>query len=134
VGGDPVVILLGSPVTNVCLALLIESSTRHAGSIAWRFLNWKPVVFLGTLSYSLYLWQEIFLDRGSARWVNAFPQNLIFAFLAALASYFLIERSFLHLRGRLRRDAGLPVHVQGIVRGENVAFEPAVPAASRRHR
>ena len=134
VGGDPVVILFGSPVTNACLALLIESSTRHAGSIAWRFLNWKPVVFLGTLSYSLYLWQEIFLDRGSGRWVNAFPQNLMFAFLAALASYLLIERSFVHMRGRLRRGAGLPVHVQGIVCGENMAFEPAVPAASRRHK
>ncbi|HEY0197585.1 MAG TPA: acyltransferase [Rhodanobacter sp.] len=134
VGSDPVAILLGSPVTNVCLALLIESSTRHAGSMAGRFLNWKPVVLLGTLSYSLYLWQEIFLDRGSGRWLNAFPQNMVFAFLAALASYFLIERSCVHLRGRLRCDVGLPVRVQGIACGENVTFEPAVPAASRRHR
>ena len=55
VGGDPLVILLGAPVTNVCLALLVESSTRHAGSLAGRFLNWRPVAFLGTLSYSLYL-------------------------------------------------------------------------------
>ena len=118
VGGDPLVILLGTPVTNVCLALLIESSTRHAGSLAGRFLNWRPVVFLGTLSYSLYLWQEAFLDRGSVAWVNAFPQNLMLAFLAALASWFLIERSFVHLRARLRRGSVLPARAQWVAGGE----------------
>jgi peptidoglycan/LPS O-acetylase OafA/YrhL len=118
VGGDPVVIFLGSPVTNVCLALLVESSTRHAGSLAGRFLNWGPVAFLGTLSYSLYLWQELFLDRGSDAWVNAFPQSLMFAFLVALASWFLIERPFVRLRRRLRRGTGLTARVQGIAGGE----------------
>ncbi|WP_158883549.1 acyltransferase [Rhodanobacter sp. L36] len=105
VGGDPMAILLGSPVTNVCLALLIESSTRHANSLAGRLLNWKPIAFIGTLSYSLYLWQEIFLDRSSSAWMNAFPQNMVFAFLAALASYFVIERAFVRLRRRLRHGA-----------------------------
>ncbi|WP_158752528.1 acyltransferase [Dyella sp. S184] len=134
VGGDPVVILLGSPVTNVCLALLVESSTRHTGALAGRFLNWRPVVFLGTLSYSLYLWQEVFLDRGSDTWVNAFPQSLVFAFLAALASYFLIERPFVRLRRRLRRDAGLPPRVQGIAGEDWTVFEEAVPTEIPRHR
>lgn len=122
-GGDPMVILLGSPVTNVCLALLVESSTRHAGSLAGRFLNWRPVAFLGALSYSLYLWQELFLDRGSDAWVNAFPQNLMFAFLAALSSYFLIERPFLRLRRRLRRGTELPTRVQGMAHGEWTALD-----------
>lgn len=132
-GSHPVAILLGSPVLNVCVALLIESSTRHAGSLAGRFLNWKPVVFLGVLSYSLYLWQMPFLDHRSSAWMNAFPQNLLFVFLAALASYFLIERPFVRLRGRLRRDTGLPAHARGIVDGEKTALESAVPAASHGH-
>lgn len=109
VGSYPVVIALGTPVTNVCLALLIESSTRHAGSLAGRLLNWKPVVFLGTLSYSLYLWQQIFIDRGSGAWVNAFPQNVLLALLFALASWFLVERPLLRLRGNLRRAIRVPV-------------------------
>ncbi|GAB2545631.1 acyltransferase family protein [Rhodanobacter koreensis] len=133
-GSDPVAVLLGSPVMNVCIALLIESGTRHAGSLAGRFLNWKPVVFLGVLSYSLYLWQSPFFDHRSDAWMNAFPQNLMFVFLAALASYFLIEHPFVRLRRRLRRDTGLPTRVQGMARREWTVQEEAVPAASRRHR
>lgn len=117
-GSQTVAILLGSPVMNVCIALLIESSTRHASSLAGRFLNWKPVVFLGVLSYSLYLWQLPFFDHRSNAWMNAFPQNLMFAFLAALSSYFLIERPFVRLRRRLRRGTGLPTRVPGIAGGE----------------
>ncbi|WIG56977.1 MAG: hypothetical protein OJF61_002765 [Rhodanobacteraceae bacterium] len=100
--------LFGSPVLNICVALLIEACTRHDHTFFGRFLNWKPVAALGVLSYSLYLWQQPFLDRHSNAWVNAFPQNLAFAFVAALLSYFLIERAFLGLRDRFRRTIVVP--------------------------
>lgn len=112
--GYTVVMLLGSPVMNLCIALLIESSTRHSDSLAGRFLNWKPIAFLGVLSYSLYLWQQPFLDRYSHSWVTAFPQNLVLAFVAALLSYHVVERSFLGLRRRLERTTSLPVHTDSI--------------------
>lgn len=131
IGNHTTAILLGSPVMNVCIALLIESSTRHAGSLAGRFLNWKPMVFLGVVSYSLYLWQQLFLDYQSKAWMDAFPQNLVFAFLAALASYFLIERPLLRLRRRLQRSTGLPARVQSVAGGE-LAFEEAVPASTNK--
>lgn len=133
-GSQPVAILLGSPVMNVCIALLIESSTRHAGSLAGRFLNWTPVVFLGVLSYSLYLWQSPFFDHRSNAWMNAFPQNLMLVFLAALLSYFLIERPLLRLRRRLRRGTGLPARVQGIADVERTVFEEPMPASAHKHR
>jgi Predicted acyltransferases len=133
-GSQPVAILLGSPVMNVCIALLIESSTRHAGSLAGRFLNWTPVVFLGVLSYSLYLWQSPFFDHRSNAWTNAFPQNLMLVFLAALLSYFLIERPLLRLRRRLRRGTGLPARVQGIADVERTVFEEPMPASAHKHR
>lgn len=131
-GSHTMAILLGAPVMNVCIALLIESSTRHASSLAGRFLNWKPVVSLGVLSYSLYLWQSPFFDHRSNAWINAFPQNLMLAFLAALSSWFLIERPFVRLRRRLRRSSGLPARVQGMA--EWRAVEEAVPTAPRWHR
>jgi peptidoglycan/LPS O-acetylase OafA/YrhL len=53
------------------------------------------------LSYSIYLWQQPFLDRASDGFVHRFPQNLILAFAAALASYYLIEKPFLRLRHRI---------------------------------
>jgi len=51
--GYTIAMLLGSPILNVCVALLIESCTRHDHTLAGRFLNWKPVAALGVLSYSL---------------------------------------------------------------------------------
>jgi peptidoglycan/LPS O-acetylase OafA/YrhL len=51
------------------------------------------------------LWQQLFLNRNSAAWVNAFPQNLCLAIAAALSSYFLLEKPFLRLRRRLRAEA-----------------------------
>lgn len=92
------------------------------------------MVFLGVLSYSLHLWQLPFFDHRSDAWTNAFPQNLMLVFLAALSSWFLIERPLLHLRGRLRRGTGLPTRVQGVADGERTVFEEAVPAAAHRHR
>jgi peptidoglycan/LPS O-acetylase OafA/YrhL len=133
-GSHTVAILLGSPLMNVCIALLIESSTRHASSLAGSLLNWKPVVFLGVLSYSLYLWQSPFLDHRSSAWINAFPQNVVLAFLVALTSYFLIERPFVSLRRRLRRDSGLPARVNGVASEGWTALEEAVPATTRRYR
>jgi peptidoglycan/LPS O-acetylase OafA/YrhL len=112
--GYTLVELLFSPVMNICIALLVESSTRHTRSLAGRFLNWKPVAFLGVLSYSLYLWQQPFVNRHSAAWANAFPQNVIFAVGCALLSYFLIERAFLGLRKRLERTDSLPVRARGV--------------------
>lgn len=129
-GNHTTAILLGSPVMNVCLALLIESGTRHASSWVGRLLNWKPIVFLGVLSYSLYLWQELFLDYQSRAWMDAFPQNLGFALLAALASYSLIERPFVRLRSRLRRRTGLAARA-GVFR-RDPSFEESVPVAMRR--
>jgi hypothetical protein len=44
----------------------------------------------------------LFLNRNSAAWVNAFPQNLAFAVAAVLGSYFLLEKPLLKWRRRLR--------------------------------
>lgn len=112
--GYTVVDVFGSPVMLTCIAVLIEASTRHANSIPGRILNWSPVVFVGVLSYSLYLWQQPFLDRHSHAVLNAFPQNLVLAFVAALLSYFVVEKSFLGLRRRLERTTSLPAHTSSI--------------------
>ena len=74
---------------------------RFPQDLPGRFLNARPVVFVGVLSYSLYLWQQPFLNRHSSHAMAAFPLNIVFAFGAALASYYLIERPALRLRARI---------------------------------
>jgi len=65
-------------------------------------------MFVGVLSYSLYLWQQPFIkDRGN--WVTTFPVNILIIFAFATVSYFLIEQPALLLRARLRRSKVAPV-------------------------
>ncbi len=96
-----VVTVFGTSVINLSLAILIHRCVYRPHDWVGRLLNWKPIVFVGALSYSLYLWQQLFLNRESSAWINSFPQNLIFAIAAALASYFLLEKPLLKLRLRL---------------------------------
>ena len=49
-------------VTAVCIAVLIDRVITVPDGFA-AFLNWRPVAFLGTMSYSLYVWQQMFLNR-----------------------------------------------------------------------
>ena len=96
------------PIFNLSIALCIDRWTRFpdADPVAL-FLNWKPVAFVGVLSYSLYLWQQPFLDRYAFHLWNRFPINIVLAFVAALGSYYLVERPFLNLRYGSRQS--LPV-------------------------
>ena len=96
-----VVTVFGASVINASLAILIHRCVYCPHDWVGRFLNWKPIVFVGVLSYSLYLWQQLFLDRESSAWINTFPQNLILAIAVAMASYFLLEKPLLKLRLRL---------------------------------
>jgi peptidoglycan/LPS O-acetylase OafA/YrhL len=97
-----VVSVFGTSVINASLAILIHRCVYCPHDWVGRLLNWRPIVFVGTLSYSLYLWQQLFLNRESSAWINTFPQNLILAIAAALASYFLLEKPLLKLRHRLK--------------------------------
>lgn len=100
--GYTVVGVFGTSIINISLAILIHRSVYCSRDRIGQVLNWKPIASVGVLSYSLYLWQQLFLNRNSTAWVNAFPQNWVFAVAAALASYFLIEKPLLKLRHRLR--------------------------------
>jgi peptidoglycan/LPS O-acetylase OafA/YrhL len=94
---------VGTSALNLAIALIIDRSVRLPGDWMGQFLNWKPMVFIGTLSYSLYLWQEPFLNRLSTSPISAFPVNLVLTFAVALASYYLVEKPFLGLRRRIER-------------------------------
>jgi len=108
----------GETVLNLSIALCLDRSVRNPDLLAGRLLNWKPVVFLGLLSYSLYLWQEPFLNRMGTSPINWFPLNIGLALSAALGSYYLIEQPFLRLRrkieqGLARKAPAYPANVSG---------------------
>ena len=63
-----------------------------------RVLNHRFPVWLGTISYSLYVWHMPFMNPQAE---IAFPLNFVMAFAAAFASYSLLEQPILRLRNRL---------------------------------
>ena len=76
-----------------------------ASSFAVRLCDHKVLVWLGMMSYSLYLWQQLFLVTRDPSWgvLRVFPVNLICVVAAALISNRLIERPALQLRRRWSR-------------------------------
>ncbi|HEY1998061.1 acyltransferase [Paraburkholderia sp.] len=69
-----------------------------------RMLQMRAFVFVGTISFSLYLWQQLFLDTTSPVALR-FPWCVLAAFAAASLSYGLIELPFLRLKDRLSSRA-----------------------------
>jgi peptidoglycan/LPS O-acetylase OafA/YrhL len=90
---------------NLCIVLCVLRVTEVEGDRVTAALHWRPAVFVGGLSYSIYLWQQPFLDRHSTAVIASFPLNLLLVACAALASYYLIERPFLALRSARVRPA-----------------------------
>ncbi|MBE7448494.1 MAG: acyltransferase [Kofleriaceae bacterium] len=92
-------------IMNLGVALCVDRCVRFPDGWTGRALNAAPLVWLGGLSYSLYLWQEPFLNPHGRMAINTFPLNLALAVACALASSYLIERPILAWRAR-RAAAG----------------------------
>jgi peptidoglycan/LPS O-acetylase OafA/YrhL len=95
--------LVAETVMNLSIAASADWCMRNPGTVVGRFLNLPAVSFVGVLSYSLYLWQQIFLNPESVRLYFAFPLNIILAVAMALVSYLLIEAPFLRFRTAIER-------------------------------
>jgi len=85
-------------VLNVLIAVIVDRAVRVPRGVAFTVLNWAPLVWVGTLSYSLYLWQEPFLNHYAHSSFTAWPLNLTLAIVCAVASYYLVERPFFRVR------------------------------------
>ncbi|PRY65386.1 peptidoglycan/LPS O-acetylase OafA/YrhL [Glaciihabitans tibetensis] len=100
---------LETTLFGVMSALLLIALA--SGQIAWlrRMLQWKPLVWVGIASYSLYLlhapiiqlvWQYLLFPLGfdigeGATFFVLAPISLVLSIAAARASFLLVERPFL---------------------------------------
>jgi peptidoglycan/LPS O-acetylase OafA/YrhL len=94
-------------VIAVCFPLVVLSTVFHPGTWLGRILEWAPMRFLGRISYSLYLWQQLFFIHDVPRaagflgLLQATPWNLLSTLSMALLSYFLLEKPLMRLGHRL---------------------------------
>jgi peptidoglycan/LPS O-acetylase OafA/YrhL len=93
---------------NIAVALWMDRCVRFSSDPIGRILNSRPLAAVGVLSYSLYIWQQVFLDRHSTKEWQAWPWNLCFASIAAICSYWLVEKPFLRMKSRFEVAAKKP--------------------------
>jgi peptidoglycan/LPS O-acetylase OafA/YrhL len=109
-------VMLLQTAVNIAIAMTIDWAIRNEDSAPGRVLNLGPVRAIGVLSYSIYLWQEAFLNRGSSSVVCAFPLNILLTLGAATMSYYAVEQPFLRLRARFEKAGTTPApQVTGMV-------------------
>lgn len=93
-------LLIGGPMVNVAIALCVERTIHFRDGAFGALLRSRAAVWLSTVSYSAYVWQQLFLCRDHAAWFTRFPVNIVLALGAAAISYHLIERPMLRLKPR----------------------------------
>jgi peptidoglycan/LPS O-acetylase OafA/YrhL len=92
--------LPGQSVANFGIAILLDRCVRNPEDWLGRVLHWAPMRFIGVISYSIYLWQELFLDYEPTGLGIPFTLNVVCTAAASVASYYMVERQFLKLKGR----------------------------------
>jgi peptidoglycan/LPS O-acetylase OafA/YrhL len=84
---------------SVAIAALIAASMAHPDSFLTRPLRNPALCWLGTVSYSVYVWQQFFFVYRTSTPIVIFTMCLMPLF--ALGSYYWIERPFTRLGHRL---------------------------------
>ena len=106
----PFAIPFGPTCQALGMAFLISLSIHHPNNGAARFLNLRPIAWLGLLSYSLYIWQQLFCSGADLFGWNAspfmsFPLWLASSLAVACLSYYLFEKPLIQLRHRFHSNS-----------------------------
>ena len=100
----------GRTLRGIGVAILLVASVIRPDAACFRWLRWRWLAGIGVLSYSLYLWQQLFCAPASsygisdAPWYLSFPTWLLPAFAAAIVSHVCIEAPFLRLKSRFQTE------------------------------
>jgi peptidoglycan/LPS O-acetylase OafA/YrhL len=100
----------GLSAVNISAAVIITSVLCAPESALAKFLGSTPLVWMGRLSYGIYLWHyPIFLQAektlGSKGRVVSIGASLAATFTVSSASYYLVERPLLRLKKHRKAPA-----------------------------
>jgi peptidoglycan/LPS O-acetylase OafA/YrhL len=95
----------GYTINGVAISLFLLWCVRNSHSRPGRLLNSRFIDHIGVLSYSIYIWQTLFLNHNnvtlfgpSLKLLYTFPFSWIAILAVAELSHYLIERPSLRLR------------------------------------
>lgn len=86
-------------IASFLIGIIIFYSVFGPKNYWHSFLNLRLVNFIGLISYSLYLWQQIFTNN-TKYWVTLIPYNIFLITIMTLFSYYVIETPFLKMKNR----------------------------------
>lgn len=91
--------------------VVLVSTMLHPESWTGRLLELAPIRFVGRISYSLYLWQQLFFNPLVVPAPGSFRSHALLCWCAlfgvATASYYLIERPLIRYGHRIARKYDL---------------------------
>lgn len=87
---------------TVLASVVFLNLVVHQGSLLQSFFRIAWLRWIGRISYSWYLWQQLFTQYSDPRWgaVCKFPLNIGFSLILALLSYTYIEKPILRFKNR----------------------------------
>ncbi len=97
----------------IVLPMLILSTVLHPNTVQGRILESRPLRWIGWISYSLYLWQQLFFGVnfvGSPPGLvllRQSPVNLVALLACAVFSYYTIEKPFIRLGHKFAASASI---------------------------
>jgi len=111
--------VVGFAIDPLLVAILIAQVIALRESWLWRWLNWRWVRYLGTLSYSIYLYQQAVIHPVQQAFMS-YPlpvmlgATLASVILIASVSYHLVEQPFLRVKTTIANPSvGLPRRALG---------------------
>ena len=116
---------LQTGLESFLVPLILIGTVLNPGLLFSRILETSPLRWIGKISYSLYIWQQLFLGtiRGPLPLgrLQEFPLNIVAVFVCAAASYYLLERPLVAIGHSLSSGFKTP---------QSRTFEVAEPVAS----
>jgi len=88
------------PLIHFCVAALILRVIRVERDPVAKLLSMRPLVFIGAISYSLYLFQQPVFNRPPLEMLPGFPWHIVLVFALAIASHYCVELPFMKWRER----------------------------------
>jgi len=120
VGGLLVVLIallaLNPPLQTGCESFLVPviliGTVLNPGLLLSRILEAAPLRWIGKISYSLYIWQQLFLGTVIRPLplgrLQEFPLNIVAVFVCAATSYYLLERPLVAIGHSLSAEFKAP--------------------------